>query len=122
MVRLIRAKSKQKVAFFSRILEFAAGNPYKRLRMFELLKTDAATKARLGRLLTPHGVIDTPVFMPVGTQGTVKTMDPRELRECGAQIILRQYLPPVHPARDGDHAARGRAAPLHELAGADPDR
>ena len=56
--------------------------------MFELLKTDVSTKARLGRLLTPHGVIDTPVFMPVGTQGTVKTMDPRELREVGAQIIL----------------------------------
>ncbi len=56
--------------------------------MFELLKTDTDTKARLGRLHTAHGVIETPIFMPVGTQGTVKTMDPRELREAGAQIIL----------------------------------
>ena len=56
--------------------------------MFQLLKTDEQTKARLGRLTTAHGVVETPVFMPVGTQGSVKTMDPRELREAGAQIIL----------------------------------
>jgi queuine tRNA-ribosyltransferase len=56
--------------------------------MFELLKTDASTRARLGRLTTPHGVIDTPVFMPVGTQASVKALDPRELREMGTQIIL----------------------------------
>src|SRR5215204_331491 len=56
--------------------------------MFELLKSDAQTKARLGRLTTPHGVVDTPVFMPVGTQGSVKALDPRELDELGTQIIL----------------------------------
>src|SRR5438093_2905389 len=56
--------------------------------MFELLKTDAASKARLGRLTTPRGTIDTPVFMSVGTQGSVKALDPRELREMGTQIIL----------------------------------
>jgi queuine tRNA-ribosyltransferase len=56
--------------------------------MFELLKTDAATSARLGRLTTAHGVIDTPVFMLVGTQASVKALDPRELDEMGAQIIL----------------------------------
>src|SRR5436309_2351784 len=56
--------------------------------MFELLKTDANSKARLGRLTTAHGIIDTPVFMPVGTQGSVKSLDPRELRESGTQIIL----------------------------------
>src|SRR5712675_856654 len=56
--------------------------------MFELLKTDTVTKARVGRLTTAHGVIETPVFMPVGTQGTVKCMTPDELRELGAQIIL----------------------------------
>jgi queuine tRNA-ribosyltransferase len=56
--------------------------------MFELLKTDAHTKARLGRLTTAHGVIDTPVYMPVGTQGTVKAIDPRELEEMATQIIL----------------------------------
>ena len=56
--------------------------------MFELLKTDTATKARLGKLTTAHGVVDTPVYMPVGTQASVKAMDPRELLECGTQIIL----------------------------------
>ncbi len=56
--------------------------------MFELLKTDTHTKARLGKLTTAHGVVDTPVYMPVGTQASVKAMDPRELLECGTQIIL----------------------------------
>src|SRR5580698_2982172 len=56
--------------------------------MFELLKSDPHSRARLGRLTTPRGVIDTPVFMPVGTQGSVKALDPRELREMGTQIIL----------------------------------
>ncbi len=56
--------------------------------MFELLQTDLATKARRGRLTTAHGVIETPAFMPVGTQGSVKGVSPRELRELQAQIIL----------------------------------
>ena len=56
--------------------------------MFELLKTDSQTQARLGKLTTAHGVVDTPVYMPVGTQASVKAMDPRELIECGTQIIL----------------------------------
>jgi queuine tRNA-ribosyltransferase len=56
--------------------------------MFALLKTDPSSKARLGRLTTPRGVIDTPVFMPVGTQGSVKALDPRELVEMGTQILL----------------------------------
>jgi queuine tRNA-ribosyltransferase len=56
--------------------------------MFELLKTDSRSKGRLGRLTTAHGVVQTPVFMPVGTQASVKALDPRELREMGAQIIL----------------------------------
>jgi queuine tRNA-ribosyltransferase len=56
--------------------------------MFKLLQTDRATKARLGRLSTPHGTIDTPVFMSVGTQASVKAIDPRELVEMGTQIIL----------------------------------
>jgi len=53
---------------------------------FELLETDGA--ARRGRLALAHGVIETPVFMPVGTYGTVKAMSPRELDEIGAQIVL----------------------------------
>ncbi len=56
--------------------------------MFELLATDSTTKARRGRLTTPHGVIETPVFMPVGTQGSVKTLHPNELLELDAEIIL----------------------------------
>src|SRR5947199_6316468 len=55
---------------------------------FEVIKKDAATKARLGRLTTAHGVVETPAFMPVGTQGTVKAVTPRELHELEAQIIL----------------------------------
>jgi len=56
--------------------------------MFELLKTDTTTQARLGKLTTAHGVVDTPVYMPVGTQASVKALDPRELCEMGTQIIL----------------------------------
>jgi queuine tRNA-ribosyltransferase len=56
--------------------------------MFELLRTDPLSKARLGRLWTGHGRIDTPVFMPVGTQASVKALDPRELLEMGTQILL----------------------------------
>ncbi len=55
---------------------------------FQLLATDPASKARRGRLFTAHGTIETPVFMPVGTQGTVKSVAPWELRELQAQIIL----------------------------------
>src|SRR5215210_5797066 len=54
--------------------------------MFELLKTES--KARRGRLTTAHGVIETPAFMPVGTQGSVKAVSPAELGEMQAQIIL----------------------------------
>ncbi len=54
--------------------------------MFELLKQEV--KARRGRLTTAHGVIETPTFMPVGTQGSVKAVSPRELRELKTQIIL----------------------------------
>jgi queuine tRNA-ribosyltransferase len=55
---------------------------------FTLLQTDTATAARRGRLLTRHGVVETPIFMPVGTQGTVKAVTPVQLREVGAQMIL----------------------------------
>jgi queuine tRNA-ribosyltransferase len=55
---------------------------------FEVVKECPQTGARLGRLTTPHGVADTPVFMPVGTQATVKTMTPDEVAGLGAKIIL----------------------------------
>lgn len=56
--------------------------------IFKLLKTDSASAARRGQLITRRGVIETPVFMPVGTRATVKAMSPLELEELGAQIIL----------------------------------
>lgn len=55
---------------------------------FQLLNTDSTTAARRGRLTTRHGVVETPIFMPVGTQGTVKALTPAHLKEIGAQIIL----------------------------------
>ncbi|MGI6570657.1 MAG: tRNA guanosine(34) transglycosylase Tgt [Caldicoprobacterales bacterium] len=55
---------------------------------FELIKEDPNSKARLGRFHTPHGSIDTPVFMPVGTQATVKAVTPDNLEKIQAQIIL----------------------------------
>ena len=55
---------------------------------YELLHVDKNSGARRGVVHTPHGDIQTPVFMPVGTQATVKAMTPEELKEIGAQIIL----------------------------------
>jgi queuine tRNA-ribosyltransferase len=70
---------------------------------FDVLKPapdDGRTRARLGRLQTPHGPVETPVFMPVGTNATVKALDPDDLREVGATIILSNtyhlYLRPGH--------------------------
>ena len=67
---------------------------------FEVLKECNRTGARTGLLTTPHGVINTPVFMPVGTQATVKTMTPEELKKMGARIILGNtyhlYMRPGH--------------------------
>ena len=76
--------------------------------MFDLLKTDHTSKARLGRLTTTHGVIDTPVFMPVGTQGSVKALDPREMIEMGTQIILgNTYHLSIRPGMEIINAAGG---------------
>jgi queuine tRNA-ribosyltransferase len=55
---------------------------------FELLAKDQKTRARRGRVTTPHGVIETPIFMPVGTHGALKAMTPAQVDEAGAQIIL----------------------------------
>lgn len=67
---------------------------------FELIKECKQSGARLGKLHTPHGVIETPIFMPVGTQATVKAMTPEELKDIEAQIILSNtyhlYLRPGH--------------------------
>ena len=58
------------------------------MHYYTLIHTDARSRARLGRLSCAHGDIDTPAFMPVGTQATVKTLSPRDLEECGAQVML----------------------------------
>ena len=67
---------------------------------FEVIKTDAETGARAGIFHTPHGDIETPVYMSVGTQATVKGMLPRDLKAAGSQIILANtyhlYMRPGH--------------------------
>jgi queuine tRNA-ribosyltransferase len=67
---------------------------------FEILTRAPQTQARIGRLITPHGAITTPIFMPVGTQGAVKTVTPEELLACRVEIILANtyhlYLRPSH--------------------------
>jgi queuine tRNA-ribosyltransferase len=67
---------------------------------FELLKKDTATQARLGKIETGHGSLSTPAFLPVGTQGTVKSLTPEELVEIGVEGILGNtyhlYLRPGH--------------------------
>lgn len=79
---------------------------------FELLQTDGS--ARRGRLYTDHGVVETPVFIPVGTQGSVKSIEPRELEEIGAQIILSNtYHLSLRP---GEELLR-KAGGLHRLVG-----
>ena len=68
---------------------------------FDLVKKDARTHARRGVVHTPHGDIQTPIFMPVGTQATVKAMTPRELKEIGSQIILSNtYHLHIRPGED----------------------
>jgi len=78
----------------------------------EIIKKDKRTGARLGKLLTPHGIIDTPVFMPVGTQATVKTMSPEELKEIGAKIILSNTY---HLFLRPGHALIAKAGGLHRF-------
>jgi queuine tRNA-ribosyltransferase len=87
---------------------------------FELIQSDSSTKARAGILHTDHGAIETPIFMPVGTQGTVKGVHQQELREdIQAQIILGNtyhlYLRPgmeVMDAAGGLHAFMGWERPI----------
>lgn len=68
---------------------------------FTLLTTDPASHARRGRLSTDHGTIETPCFMPVGTQASVKTLDQNDLKTIGAQIILgNTYHLHLRPGED----------------------
>ena len=73
---------------------------------------DDATRARLGHLVTPHGVIETPQFMPVGTNATVKALDPDDLREAGATMILANTY---HLALRPGHERIARLGGLHRF-------
>lgn len=67
---------------------------------YELVAEDRKTGARAGLLHTPHGVFKTPMFMPVGTQATVKTVTPEELEEMGGANYSFQYIPSFFAAGD----------------------
>lgn len=75
------------------------------MTVFEEVSRSSSCPARTGRLHTAHGVVETPAFMPVGTQATVKALTPSELLECGAQILLGNtyhlYLRPGHELISG---------------------
>lgn len=86
---------------------------------YSITQRDKDTKARLGKFITVHGAIDTPCFMPVGTQATVKTLSNQELIDCGVQIILSNayhlYLRPraeVIKAAGGLHKFMGWQRPI----------
>ena len=81
---------------------------------FEVIKECKKTKARLGKLFTPHGIIETPIFMPVGTQATVKAMTPRELEDLGIQIILSNSY---HLFLRPGHSLIAQAGGLHKFMG-----
>lgn len=75
---------------------------------YELIKQDKRTGARRGILHTPHGDVDTPVFMPVGTQGTVKALTPEQVEATGARLILgNTYHLFLRPGEDIVRAAGG---------------
>lgn len=82
--------------------------------VFEVLKRDPETGARLGVLHTAHGDVQTPCFMPVGTQGTVKAMAPRELEELGVGVLLgNTYHLNIRPGLEVIEASGG----LHKFMG-----
>ena len=82
--------------------------------MFKILKNDISSFGRRGVLITNHGDVQTPIFMPVGTVGTVKAMSPRELYELQTQIILgNTYHLNLRPGMDIIRKADG----LHKFMG-----
>src|SRR5262245_22764453 len=81
---------------------------------FEALASDRTTAARRGRLATPHGTVETPAFMPVGTQATVKGLTPDQLRGTGTEMVLANTY---HLAlRPGEEVVR-RLGGLHTFMG-----
>jgi len=89
---------------------------------FELLHTDPSSHARRGRLTLNHGVVETPVFMPVGTYGTVKGVMPALPARHGRADHPGQHLPSVDAPRAGRDAAVRRPAQIRVLGQAHPDR
>lgn len=82
--------------------------------MFKVIHKDKSTKARLGKIQTAHGEVNTPVFMPVGTQGTVKALSNQDVLDCGAEIILgNAYHLYLRPGLDIIRKAGG----LHKFMG-----
>ena len=76
--------------------------------MFQLIKQDKSTKARLGRLTTAHGAVDSPFFMPVGTNGAVRSLSAENLLEFDTQIVLSNtYHLFLRPGLDVIGAAGG---------------
>ncbi len=87
---------------------------YETKKSFQLIQKDSQTQARLGKVQTAHGTFETPMFMPVGTQATVKTLAPKDLEELGAEIILSNtYHLYIRPGIDIIKEAGG----LHKFMG-----
>ena len=93
-----------------------AGRPPGALPGHVAAARDGSTRARTGVLTTPHGDVETPVFMPVGTNATVKALDPDDLREVGARIILSNTY---HLALRPGHERIARLGGLHRFMGWD---
>ena len=86
------------------------------LNTFHLIKTCSGTKARAGELVTPHGMVPTPVFLPVGSQGSIKTLTPEEVKGIGiAMILANTYHLYLRPGNAGIERAGG----LHKFMGWD---
>jgi len=89
------------------------------MKIFEVVKKSEYKNVRTGRIVTPHGIVNTPVFIPVGTQATVKTLSPKELEEAGVEIVLSNtyylYLRPgieIVEKAGGLHKFMGWYGPL----------
>lgn len=81
---------------------------------FQLLAADGATRARRGRLTLPHGTVETPAFMPVGTAATIKALTPRDVEETGAEMVLANTY---HLAIQPGEALVAKLGGLHSFMG-----
>ena len=89
---------------------------------FHLHHTDATTAARRSTFLTPHGAVEMPAFMPVGTLASVKGLEIEQLRGTGAEMVLANtYHLALRPGEERG-GGTGRAACLHGLGRPDSDR